>query len=135
MVGVEFGGTDSSSRFTAEKGVAMVSDRPCCGQTRSFQTAVFLRPCSTELDHHYQSQPLPASAAAARPASPPPCLKTFRKLPHPQKLQKAAFNHKMLLMPSGARESIRFLPALNISAGEIDAALERFEACCKEVFG
>lgn len=74
MVGVEFGGTDSSSRFTAEKGVAM-------------------------------------------------------------KLQKAAFNHKMLLMPSGARESIRFLPALNISAGEIDTALERFEACCKEVFG
>lgn len=53
----------------------------------------------------------------------------------PQKLQKAAFKHKMLLMPSGARESIRFLPALNISAGEIDTALERFEACCKEVFG
>jgi 4-aminobutyrate aminotransferase len=50
-------------------------------------------------------------------------------------LQKAAFKHKMLLIPSGARESIRFLPPLNISAQDIDMALEKFEACCKEVFG
>lgn len=53
----------------------------------------------------------------------------------PQKLQHAAFKHKMLLMPSGARESIRFLPPLNVSAQEVDLALEKFEACCKEVFG
>lgn len=52
-----------------------------------------------------------------------------------QKLQKAAFKHKMLLIPSGARESIRFLPPLNISAQETDMALDKFEACCKEVFG
>lgn len=52
-----------------------------------------------------------------------------------QKLQKAAFENKMLLMPSGARESIRFLPALNISDKEIGIALEKFEACCKTVFG
>jgi len=52
-----------------------------------------------------------------------------------QKLQQASFKHKMLLMPSGARESIRFLPALNISDAEIDIALEKFEACCKDVFG
>jgi acetylornithine/succinyldiaminopimelate/putrescine aminotransferase len=52
-----------------------------------------------------------------------------------QNLQKAAFKHKMLLIPSGARESIRFLPPLNISAQDIDIALEKFEACCKEVFG
>jgi acetylornithine/succinyldiaminopimelate/putrescine aminotransferase len=41
----------------------------------------------------------------------------------------------MLLMPSGARESIRFLPPLNVSAQEINMALDKFEACCKEVFG
>jgi 4-aminobutyrate aminotransferase len=52
-----------------------------------------------------------------------------------QKLQKAAFERQMLLMPSGARESIRFLPPLNISEAEIDTALEKFEGCCKAVFG
>ena len=52
-----------------------------------------------------------------------------------QKLQKAAFKHKMLIIPSGARESIRFLPPLMVSAQQIDLALETFEACCKEVFG
>eukprot|EP00775_Hariotina_reticulata_P014082 gene14082-14203_t len=51
------------------------------------------------------------------------------------KLVKAALQRNMLLMPAGARESIRFLPPLNVTAAEIDQGLEVFEASCKEVFG
>jgi 4-aminobutyrate aminotransferase len=52
-----------------------------------------------------------------------------------QKLVKAALKRNMLLMPAGARESIRFLPPLNVTAAEIDQGLDTFEASCKEVFG
>jgi len=34
---------------------------------------------------------------------------------------------------AGARETIRFLPPLNVSAAEIDEALTIFEACLEEV--
>lgn len=52
-----------------------------------------------------------------------------------QKITKAAFKRNVLLMGAGARESIRFLPPLNVSAAEIDHCLEAFEASCKDVFG
>eukprot|EP00879_Flechtneria_rotunda_P012217 GHRR01012759.1.p1 GENE.GHRR01012759.1~~GHRR01012759.1.p1 ORF type:complete len:411 (+),score=141.78 GHRR01012759.1:1427-2659(+) len=50
------------------------------------------------------------------------------------KVTKAAFKHNLLLMSAGARESIRFLPPLNVTAGEIDQCLDGFEASCREVF-
>ena len=37
--------------------------------------------------------------------------------------------------PAGARETIRFLPPLNVSEGEVDEALGIFEDSCAEVFG
>lgn len=40
----------------------------------------------------------------------------------------------MLLMTAGARESVRFLPALTVSAEEIDEALSIFEAALGDVF-
>ena len=36
--------------------------------------------------------------------------------------------------PAGARESIRFLPPLNVKANEIDEALEKLEGVLQEVF-
>jgi hypothetical protein len=173
MVGVEFGGTDSSSRLKAEKGVAMVScqlaaDNPAAQETKNFRCWL-LRMC--ELCAQYGSLALlmlGTTASINQPSavrwslrccqclllkSMHACLhvdaldvlsgSTFslelraavRTVLLSQKLQKAAFQHKMLLIPSGARESIRFLPPLNISAQEIDIGLEKFEACCKEVFG
>ncbi|WIA18214.1 hypothetical protein OEZ85_009686 [Tetradesmus obliquus] len=47
---------------------------------------------------------------------------------------KAAFKHNLLLMTAGARESIRFLPPLNVTAEEVDTCLNGFEAACKEVY-
>jgi acetylornithine/succinyldiaminopimelate/putrescine aminotransferase len=50
-----------------------------------------------------------------------------------QAVTKAAFKHNLLLMTAGARESIRFLPPLNVTAEEIYTCLNGFEAACKEV--
>eukprot|EP00887_Chlorella_sp_A99_P005683 scaffold1.g5683.t1 len=50
-------------------------------------------------------------------------------------LTAAAGQHDMLLLSAGARETIRFLPPLNVSEGEIAEALSIFEACLEEVFG
>lgn len=50
-------------------------------------------------------------------------------------VQKAAFKRGVMLMPAGARECMRFLPALNINEGEVHQALEAFEAACGDVFG
>lgn len=50
-------------------------------------------------------------------------------------IQKAAFKRGVMLMPAGARESMRFLPALNINEGEIHQALEGFEGALADVFG
>ena len=36
--------------------------------------------------------------------------------------------------PAGARESIRFLPPLNVGANEIDEALEKLQGALQEVF-
>lgn len=157
MVGVEFGGTDSSNRLKAEKGVTSVScvlvaaagrdsivsswclvaerkrqlvagagDRLCCWG------ACCRRVCCVRNPDHNLPPAVPLYLCLATrflptiPSTPPN---------NKQKLQQAAFQHKMLLMPSGARESIRFLPALNITEKEIDIALDKFEACCKDVFG
>lgn len=38
-------------------------------------------------------------------------------------------------LAAGARETIRFLPPLNVSEGEVDEALRIFEDSCAEVFG
>lgn len=51
-----------------------------------------------------------------------------------QAVTKAAFKHNLLLMTAGARESIRFLPPLNVTAEEVDTCLNCFEAACKEVY-
>ena len=36
---------------------------------------------------------------------------------------------------AGARETVRFLPPLNVSSGEVDEALAIFEAALGDVFG
>lgn len=48
---------------------------------------------------------------------------------------KAASKRNMLLLSAGARETIRFLPPLNVQEHEIDEALHIFEACLDHVFG
>ncbi|GBF89952.1 4-aminobutyrate transaminase [Raphidocelis subcapitata] len=50
-------------------------------------------------------------------------------------VQKAAFKRGAMLMPAGAREAMRFLPALNITEGEVHQALEVFDRACGDVFG
>jgi acetylornithine/succinyldiaminopimelate/putrescine aminotransferase len=50
-------------------------------------------------------------------------------------VQRAALKHNVMLMPAGAREAMRFLPALNITEGEIHQGLAGFEAALREVFG
>lgn len=47
---------------------------------------------------------------------------------------KTARRHGLILMTAGARESIRFLPPLNVSASEVEEALDKFAAACQEVF-
>lgn len=37
--------------------------------------------------------------------------------------------------PAGARETIRFLPPLNVSEGEVEEGLAIFEQCLEQVFG
>lgn len=66
-------------------------------------------------------------------STPHDCPPTW--LPRAQAITKAAFKHNVLLMPAGARESIRFLPALNVSAEEVDIALDAFDKACAEVLG
>ncbi len=48
---------------------------------------------------------------------------------------QAAGKHGMLLLTAGARETVRFLPPLNVSEGEIDEALDTFEKSLADVFG
>ncbi|GAX79506.1 hypothetical protein CEUSTIGMA_g6947.t1 [Chlamydomonas eustigma] len=48
---------------------------------------------------------------------------------------KACIKHDMLLMTAGARECVRFLPSLNISAAEVDIALKLFGQALDEVVG
>jgi 4-aminobutyrate aminotransferase len=48
---------------------------------------------------------------------------------------KAAGRRNMLLLSAGARESIRFLPPLNVKESEIAEALHILEASLEEVFG
>lgn len=47
---------------------------------------------------------------------------------------KAAGRRNMLLLSAGARESIRFLPPLNVSSTEIEEALHILDASLQEVF-
>ena len=55
--------------------------------------------------------------------------------PSQQAIQKAAFKRGVMLMPAGAREAVRFLPALNVTEGEVHQALEAFDRACGDVFG
>lgn len=48
---------------------------------------------------------------------------------------KAAFAHELLLITAGARETLRFLPPLTISAAEVRELLDKFEAALGDVFG
>lgn len=48
---------------------------------------------------------------------------------------KAAAKRGVLLMPAGAREAMRFLPPLNVSADEVDECLAATDAALTEVFG
>ncbi|CAL8464181.1 g3716 [Coccomyxa elongata] len=48
---------------------------------------------------------------------------------------KAAGRRNMLLLTAGARETVRFLPPLTVSEGEIDEALHIFGESLEEVFG
>ena len=47
----------------------------------------------------------------------------------------AAGERGMILMTAGARESVRFLPPLTVSAAEIDEALDVFEKALSDVLG
>ncbi len=47
---------------------------------------------------------------------------------------KAARKHGLILMTAGARETIRFLPPLNVSAAEVEEGLNKFATACQEVF-
>jgi 4-aminobutyrate aminotransferase len=51
------------------------------------------------------------------------------------RLTKAAGARGLLLLGAGARETVRFLPPLNISAGEVEEGLAIFEDSLAEVFG
>lgn len=48
------------------------------------------------------------------------------------KVSKASFKHGMLLLTAGARETVRFLPALNVSEKEIEQGLTAFRAALKD---
>jgi 4-aminobutyrate aminotransferase len=48
---------------------------------------------------------------------------------------KAAAKRGVLLMPAGAREAMRFLPPLNVSAEEVDECLRVTDEAIGEVFG
>jgi 4-aminobutyrate aminotransferase len=48
---------------------------------------------------------------------------------------KAAAERGVLLMPAGAREAMRFLPPLNVSAEEVDECLRVTDEALAEVFG
>lgn len=64
-----------------------------------------------------------AEAAAAAPAAAAAAVLLWLLLtscPHPA--------------PAGARETIRFLPPLNISAAEVEEGLHIFERCLEDVF-
>jgi 4-aminobutyrate aminotransferase-like enzyme len=52
-----------------------------------------------------------------------------------QKLTKAAFARNLLIMGAGARESIRILPPLNVTAEEVDTCLNKLEDSMAEVLG
>lgn len=52
-----------------------------------------------------------------------------------QKIIREAAKRDLLLMGAGARESIRFLPPLNVSEAEVDQCLEVVGDSCKAVFG
>lgn len=51
----------------------------------------------------------------------------------PQRIVKACHARKMLLLSAGARETVRFLPALTITESEVDQALETFAGALKDV--
>lgn len=51
------------------------------------------------------------------------------------RLTHAAAKRGLLLLGAGARETVRFLPPLNISEGEVAEGLEIFEDSLAEVFG
>jgi hypothetical protein len=126
-------GADVSSRLKADKGVAMVRGVLLCLGHAAARVAHGTILAGGVAAHARTQHALPASSSPTHSS----CCRTIT-IPttrNHQKLQKAAFERHMLLMPSGARESIRFLPPLNISAAEIDTALDKVEGCCKAVFG
>ena len=51
-----------------------------------------------------------------------------------QAVTKACAKRDMLLMTAGARECVRFLPPLTVSASEVDQALDIFGQALDEVF-
>lgn len=48
-------------------------------------------------------------------------------------VSKASFKHGMLLMTAGSRETVRFLPALNVREEEVERGLEAFRGALKDV--
>eukprot|EP00884_Botryococcus_braunii_P016731 jgi/Botrbrau1/3741/Bobra.0363s0020.1 len=50
-------------------------------------------------------------------------------------VSRAALDRNMLLLTAGARETVRFLPPLTVSAAEINEALEKLEGSLVQVFG
>eukprot|EP00898_Chlorokybus_atmophyticus_P007338 jgi/Chlat1/7605/Chrsp64S00557 len=49
-------------------------------------------------------------------------------------VSRACYSRGMLIMTAGARETLRFLPALNITAEQVDEALSIFEGALEDVF-
>lgn len=69
--------------------------------------------------------------ATARRSNPTPCSPAGAA----GAVARAAAKRGVLLMPAGAREAMRFLPPLNVSAEEVDACLEATDKALGEVFG
>ena len=51
------------------------------------------------------------------------------------KVSKACLDRNMLLLTTSIYETIRFIPPLTVSAGEIETGLRIFEGALEEVFG
>ena len=73
--------------------------------------------CTLET-HTYHHHPLTAPSPLAH---------------HMQAVTKACAKRDMLLMSAGARECVRFLPPLTVSASEVDQALDIFGQALDEV--
>ncbi|PNH10911.1 putative 4-aminobutyrate aminotransferase, partial [Tetrabaena socialis] len=117
MVGVEFGGgapsaTAATSAAVGAVGPGLAAPPPRFGPARKGVASAITRACAAR-----NMLPTNQPARASRP----------------QAITRACAARDMLLLSAGARESVRFLPPLTVSAAEVDMALGIFREACREV--